>query len=372
MNPYATSDLVVSAQAAGAQVSEAQFLGAPQVYFPPSLPLFAPLALLPWTLAKAVWITCLVGAAFWFLVAIVRQAKAWSVPVACLLLSFAPLHAGFGKGQPSILVCALIAASLATPQPYLGGILLGIAACIKPQLALGFLLLAIGLRQGQKLIAACTTGLVVCAAALLWMKPGSLATWLSNLSAGTAGSGLMSGSNLNPLSFQLINVDTLIPPALFGMLAVSIVYALIAFVTALAVAREPDPRMAAAVIAAAVVLVGYQRFYNAQILWLGIPAMLFLVQGRMSLVLRAAYAVFLVPGQTIAATWLHLRPDGPWSLLLLRHEALACVVMWLIFAGTAIKRGNFGRDIAQNQTLQRTDAQQGAGVGELQGASRRW
>jgi hypothetical protein len=58
--------------------------------------------------------------------------------------------------------------------------------------------------------------------------------------------------------------------------------------------------------------------------------------------------------------------------LLLRHEALACVVMWLIFAGTAIKRGNFGRDIAQNQTFQRTDAQQGAGVGELQGASRRW
>jgi hypothetical protein len=179
------------------------------------------------------------------------------------------------------------------------------------------------------------------------MKAGTLLTLLSNLLAGSAGSGLMSGSNLNPLRFQLINVDTLFPAALYSVGTVTIAYAIITFVSAIAVMRYSDKRMAVVVVASAVVLVGYQRFYNAQILWLGIPAMLFLVHGRMSLVLRAAYAVFLVPGQTIAATWLHLRRDGPWSLLLLRHEALACVVMWLIFAGTAIKRGNFGRDIAK-------------------------
>ena len=119
----------------------------------------------------------------------------------------------------------------------------------------------------------------------------------------------------------------------------AIVYAIIALVSAIAVVKAVDTRMAVAVVASATVLVGYHRFYDAQILWLGIPAMLLLVQGRMSLFLRAGYGVFLIPGQTMAAMWLNPQRDGPWSLLLLRHETLACVVVWLIFAGTAIKRG---------------------------------
>jgi len=66
--------------------------------------------------------------------------------------------------------------------------------------------------------------------------------------------------------------------------------------------------------------------------------MLLMVQGYMLLVLRAGYCVFLIPGQTMAATWLNSRTNGPWSFLLLHHETLTCVVVWLIFAGIAIQR----------------------------------
>jgi multisubunit Na+/H+ antiporter MnhG subunit len=176
----------------------------------------------------------------------------------------------------------------------------------------------------------------------MWMKPGSLTTLISNLSAVSSASGMDSGSALNPRRFTLINVDTLIPQALYSIPVMAIVYAIIASVSAIAVVRAVragDTRMAVAVVASATVLVGYHRFYDAQILWLGIPAMLLVVQGRMSLVLRAGYGVFLIPGQTMAALWLNARRDGPWSFLLLHHQTLACVMIWLIFAVTAIKLG---------------------------------
>jgi hypothetical protein len=342
MNPYAPGDLVVSARAGGAEVSEAYFLVTPSVYFPPALLLLSPLAALPWTVAKAIWLFCSLGASLWVMVALARMAKGWTVAVWSFLLAFSPLHSGIAEGQPSVLVCCLIAISIVTPQPYVAGLLLGIALCIKPQLAFGFLFLAIALRQGRKLIAACTTGLVLSAAALMWMKPGSLTTLISNLSAVSSASGMDSGSALNPRRFTLINVDTLIPQALYSIPVMAIVYAIIASVSAIAVvraARAGDTRMAVAVVASATVLVGYHRFYDAQILWLGIPAMLLVVQGRMSLVLRAGYGVFLIPGQTMAALWLNARGDGPWSFLLLHHQTLACVMIWLIFAVTAIKLG---------------------------------
>jgi hypothetical protein len=271
------------------------------------------------------------------------MAKGWTLPVCSFLLAFAPLHTGISKGQPSVLTCALIIASIVAPQPYIAGLLLGIAACIKPQLALGFLLLALGLRQGRKLIAACITGLVISGAALAWMPPGSLSVLISNLSE--VGSGINGGSALNPYRFQLINIDALIPQALYGAAAAALVYAIIALVSAIAVARAADSRMAIAVVAAAVVLVGYHRFYDSQILWLGIPAMYLVGQQLKLFALRACYAVFLIPGQTMAATWLGPHAYGLGPLLLLRHETMACVLAWVIFvwiastsaSGTSVK-----------------------------------
>jgi hypothetical protein len=346
LNPYATGDLVVSARAAGAQVSEAHFLATPSVYPPPTLLLFAPLAVLPWELAKGIWLACTLGVSCWAAVALTRMAKGCSLAVWSFLLAFAPLHTGIAKGQPGVLVCALIVLGIVTPRPYIAGLLLGIAVCIKPQLVLGFVLLVIVLRQGRKLVAASTAAILVSAAAWMCMKPGSFDTWISNLSAVASTSA--NGSPLNPLRFQLLNIDTLVPQALYGTPVIAIVYAIIASVSAIAVLRAVDTPTAVAVVASAALLVGYHRFYDAQVLWLGIPAMLLAVEGRMSLVLRAGYSVFLIPGQTMAATWFDPRPDGLTSFLLLRHETLACVVMWLIFAAAAIRRGEgrIGRALA--------------------------
>jgi len=338
MNPYAVNDLVECGRAAGAPVSADQLRAMPSVYPPPALLLLSPLALFPWNLAKIAWLGCSLAASLWGAMGIGRLAKSWMFPswTSLLLLAFAPLHTGMSKGQPSVLVCALIIGSVAVPQPYVAGALLGLAACIKPQLALGFLCLALIRQEGRKLASACATALLFCGVALAWLKPGSLPALLAGLSQVATGSGVNSGSAENLYRFQLINVETIIPQVSNSLVLLAAIYAILAVVSFMAI-RKADSPLALAVVASATVLIGYHRFYDAQILWLAVPALL-AVQRRVSLALSLLFAVFLVPGQTMAATWFTPQANGLRFFLLLHHETLACVALWLIFSGVAIRQ----------------------------------
>jgi hypothetical protein len=338
-NPYAPADLAVAAQAAGIQVTAAHFVTNPSVYLPPALVLLSPLAMLPWSVAKALWLACLLALSLWSMTLLVRNADVWKLPVASLLLAFAPLHTGLGKGQPSVLVCGLLCLSMFTPNPYAAGLMLGVAACMKPQLVVGFLLLALFQREYRKLIVACIFGLATTAVALVVIVPG----WFPALTVNTreivgGASGL---NDLNPTSwYQLINLHILVPQALYRTPVEIIAYAIIILVTAFAIVRVANNKMAAALIASATVLVGYHRFYDAQILWLAIPAILLLTNRRRSRCLWACYAVFLIPGQTMAALRFGTRTGDPWSWLLLRHETLAILIVWMLLASIAIARAN--------------------------------
>ncbi|MGA2881498.1 MAG: glycosyltransferase family 87 protein [Bryobacteraceae bacterium] len=337
LNPYIPADLAASAQAAGAPVPAAYFVTSPSVYLPSALPLVAPLALLPWAIAKVLWLACLLALSLWNVVALARLAKEWALPVASLLLAFAPLHTGLGRAQPSVLVCGLIFVSLFTTDPDIAGLLLGMAACIKPQLAAGFLLLALGQRQYRKLIVACVMVAVSTGIGVALIAPGwfPALNWNLREIVGSS-SGLHSGPD--PTSwYQLINLHILIPEALSQTPVEIILYALIVLLTIVAIRRAADHWMSAALISSATVLIGYHRFYDAQILWLGVPALLFFAQRPLSLLLCAGYAAFLVPGQTLAALWLGTRTDNAWRALVLRHETIAVVLIWTIFVCIALK-----------------------------------
>jgi len=334
MNPYAPADLAVAAQSASLPLTPAYFVTNPSLYFPPALVLFSPLARLPWTVAKALWLACLLALSSFSIVLLARMAKGWELALASLLLAFAPLHTGLGKGQPSVLVCGLICLGMFTTQPYAAGLLLGLAACIKPQLAIGFLLLALGLRQYRKVLTASAVGLAATGVGLAFIVPGWFPMLASNLRDSVGGSSGLNPSN--PTSwYQLVNLHILIPRALDGTPVEIMVYAIVILITAYAVVRSTNYWMAAALIASATPLVGYHRFYEAQILWLAIPAMLLLRNSRVSLYLWACYAVFFIPGQTLAALWLGTRTGNPWSWLLLRHETLAILLLWMTFAWIA-------------------------------------
>jgi hypothetical protein len=341
-NPYSAGDLAVNARAAGVDVGEAYFADHPSLYPPPALAILAPFALLPWTIAKVMWIAALFGLSWWSIVTFAEGAQEWALPVACFLFIFAHLHTGISLGQPSVLVCGLIFLSLFTQQPLAAGLLLGIAVTLKPQLGIGFLLLAAAQRQYRKVVAACALGLVVTGIALMLASPGSLHDLMSNLSQTSAPSSPNSSSPLNPSRYQLINVATLIPAPLYRPPIVIGISGIILLITVIAVARTPDRRIAVALVASATVLVVYHHYYDAEILWLNIPAMLSMAQKRISRFLWVLYAVFLVPGQTIAAQWFGLRPDNGWSWLLLNHETIAIVLVWTTFVWISTRQADWG------------------------------
>jgi hypothetical protein len=343
MNPYSANDLAVTAQAAGLHVTAQHFITSPSVYMPSAFALLAPLALLPWNIAQTLWLACLVALSAWSIVLLARMAKGWELAAGSFLLAFAPLHTGLNKGQPSVLVCALICLSIFTPQPYAAGLILGLAAALKPQLALGFLLLALGYREYRKVITACVFGLVAIGVALIFMAPGWFPLLTSNLWETTGGSFGLSAPT--PASwYQLVNIHILIPRALYGTPLEVIFYAIIVLITVFAAWQVSDYWMAATLIASATVLIGYHRFYDAEILWFGVPAMLFVRDKRFSLCLLAGYAVLLVPGQTMTALWLGTRSDNPWSWLLLRQDTLAILLVWATFAWIAVTRHGVSAD----------------------------
>ncbi len=338
-NAYSPGKLAASAQAAGVNVDEAYFVEHPSLYPPTALAILAPVGLLDWRIARPVWITGLFVLSWWSIVAFARISGGAALPVACFLFVFAHLHTGISLGQPSVLVCGLVFLSLFTSNPYVSGALLGLAVLIKPQLAACFLALAIIQRQYRKAAAACAVGLFITGIAFSFSAQGSLDSLLSNLSQLNAPTSPNSSSPHNPDRYQLINISTLIPEPLYKPSILIGVSAAIILLSFLAVLRLRDERIAVALIASASVLVVYHHYYDAEILWLGIPAMSALKGSKTSQILWALYAVFLVPGQTIAARWFGVRSDGAGSWLLLNHETLAILFIWIIFLWISIRLG---------------------------------
>jgi hypothetical protein len=338
-NPYSADSLMAGALAAGAPVPEDQFASTPAIYLPTALLLYSPLAALPWNVADGIWFAISLGAFWWACVCAGRLAGGLTQPLAALFLAFAPVHTAFARGQPSLLVCALIIAGVTIERPLFAGLLFGLAICIKPQLAIGFVLLSAVWRQGAKVLWAFATASLVAICAVLPMKMESLRLMVSSLAAVNPVTGIVQGVGVDQLGFQLLNIDTLIPRALYSGGLVAAIEIIIVVVTGIAVWRSSDRKISLAIVASATLLIGYRRFYDAEILWLGVPAALALGNSRIFPVLAGAYALFLVPGQTIAQRLFETSPDTPWAAILLRHEAIACVGIWLIFLAAGRRQG---------------------------------
>jgi hypothetical protein len=118
----------------------------------------------------------------------------------------------------------------------------------------------------------------------------------------------------------------------------NLVYAGVLLVTMTAVLRARAPWMKVAVVAAAVPLIGYHRFYDAQILWLAIPALVLAGKWRGAPMLQLAFGVFLVPAQTLAHRVLGAYSSHPLAWIPLHVETLACFFLWVLLMILATDR----------------------------------
>jgi hypothetical protein len=331
-NPYLPADLATCSLD---HAPASRFVTAPQVQPPSTLILLSPLARLPLHVAVAAWLTLLLTLTVVAGVRLARATPGWDLRVSCFLIAFSPVHTALGLGQTSMLTCALIALSLTVQNWWLAGVLLGLAACFKWHLAAWFLLLA-AWNDWRRFAIAAATCCAAMSSAIIPLKAGSLATWLTGMLSVSTGSRMGSTSSANPLSYQLLNVDGLLPERWHGGSFVIPLYLAVLLLTATAVMRTNDRWTAIAVVAAASSIVGYHRFYDASILCLAIPATLAL-PGTFRW-LWVCFATFLVPGQTIAARWLGPHITGFWSFILLRHEVIACLLIWAAFTFYAARQ----------------------------------
>jgi len=152
----------------------------PWIYPPSALLIFTPLSRLPFWISTAAWVgatvAALVGAALKF---IPRDRLLGLVLIAALPATSLTVVAA----QTTFLtVCATtLGVLLLERRPILAGVLLGLAACLKPT-ALVFLPLAyLAARSWKPFVATAVTGIVVALATTLWLGPMVWLDWLAAL-----------------------------------------------------------------------------------------------------------------------------------------------------------------------------------------------
>jgi len=152
----------------------------PWIYPPSALLMFSPLSLASFWTSTVVWVTAtiaaLVGAALKF---VPRDRVLGLVLIAALPATSLTVVAS----QTTFLtVCATaLGVLLVERRPILAGVLLGLAACLKPT-ALVFLPLAyLAARTWRPFLATAATGLAVAALTTLWLGPAVWLDWLRAL-----------------------------------------------------------------------------------------------------------------------------------------------------------------------------------------------
>ena len=147
-------------------------------FYPPTfLLLIAPLALLPYLAALALFIGT--TAAAWAVTlgrAIGRSGAGW------LIAAFPGLWICIAQGQNGLLTAALAGGSLLllTRQPMLSGVLLGLLV-IKPQLAVVFAVALIATRAWRTMLVAAGTALAFLGVSVAVFGPRSLPAWFESL-----------------------------------------------------------------------------------------------------------------------------------------------------------------------------------------------
>jgi hypothetical protein len=184
------------------------------------LVVLAPIAALPWKLAKMLWLTVLLGTfalTVWALALSAgfrwREDNLRTLAFIAACLALAPFQTGIASGNPSILViglCAMAIWAAHRQHDVTAGILFGVACGVKPQIG-AFLVLYYLVRGRWKLFATAvstTAGLVLVAVSYLWLRGAAWTQdYLHNAKGFVTANSIDDFSGANPIRFTLINLQ---------------------------------------------------------------------------------------------------------------------------------------------------------------------
>jgi hypothetical protein len=342
------------------------------LYPPTGYALLAPLGAMDYSSSLWAWLVInLVATAGLIAAVLALNDMPWRSNAACvvtaLILIMAPLHTGFAKGQTALVATTLgMAALVATTRqrPGLGGVLVGLAIALKPQLGAAFMVPALLMLNVSQLVTAGMTLGVVTAAAIVPLHFNA-PTWLADLQANldrfmTAGAGNPSPGN--PASYQLINLHHPLHVLVDHRGVVSAVtwaVSIAAVITSAVLFGRHERRSArtcgvlvVSVWAAALLMCTYHRAYDAIVLALPLGwAVANLPRRAMRMpagIVLGLIALFFWPGPAVlhvAAVrgWLPagLTAAGWWRAIVVPHQAWAILgvtiaLLWAMVRASAI------------------------------------
>lgn len=328
------------------------------VYPPTTFPVLAAWCLADWPTARTLWATTgvvLLIASVVLLLGLAglspRRASWWFAAGGMLLLF--PGQTGISVGQPIALVVFLIVWAQAlrrVDRSLASGIALGLAAAVKPQIGLPFLVYEAGRGRWRTFIMGLVTlGMIACIGVWVLRSSGVdwLPQWRDNLrTLATSDNG--SSGLANPIRYQLINLHLwlhgfLADPRTVGVLVWGVVLGLCGAYLAFDRFR-PENRselLSLSMVGATSLMIVYHRSYDALVLLF--PAALLaqrVASGRRDLAeiaLGLCLAVFLVPGPT-ALDWLADKGKIPaaivqsplWNGLLIPHTAITILALTVV------------------------------------------
>jgi len=354
-----------------AQLSPA---GLRALYPPPTFVVVAPLALMPWPFAKAVW--CVLNlAALALLIGFLHrlaEIRFFGPRSLCLIagtLALEPSSTAIMLGQPCIIVASLVAYSILAAErgsQSLSGVTKGLGLALKPQLAAAFALPHLIGRRWKICIAIGLTVLVLGGIALLQLhsQPGWFANYLSNLKSAFGPGGGDDPGPTNPNRVQLINLryplTVLLGNGLLAAYVPLLTGALLAIPPLLALIQRPTGLRlihCVSLLALVELIVIYHRSYDAILVVFPMAwALSAAVPRNLAWPVLLTVAMFFLPsGVGVQALgeqdWFPIWISSGllWRGLFIPYQAWALVVMacWMLYclvSQTALPRTTISRN----------------------------
>jgi hypothetical protein len=326
------------------------------------LVVMAPIAALPWKVAKMIWLVVLLSAFAVMVWALVRAGgfredhlRVLAFITACLAL--APFQTGIASGNASILViglCAVAICSALGSRDVAAGLLFGLACSLKPQIG-AFLVLYYLIQRRWKLFVtavATTAGLVLVAVSYLWICGASwLQDYLHNAKGFVTTNNIDDFSAANPIRFTLINLQV----PFFSITGHSVSANLLAFAVgglllcawlywvsrSRSKGQDHGPELLSlGAVAVISLLPVYHRFYDAGLLVVPLCWCIAHIAGRSKRVATVALLLtipFLFPGTAfLQQLEVHGRMSDAvthswwWNCVVMPHETWALLLLSLV------------------------------------------
>ena len=369
-NPYDRATLKIELARVGApeDLQQDQDIN-PSVYLPAALPLAFLVSWLPWSPANTLW--CLLSVIlFAFSVSTMLSSSGLSgehgLLIAGMVLLFSPTYVGIYDGNPGVIVISLvvlcICAAVKQRSNLATGVLLGIALCFKPQIAIcGLCLLALWKRWLPILVGFSVLCMMTIAGLVVVSHFGHSFQWWQSERQNVAISFQIGGqSDPSPgshVAWQLLNTQTILSYFVTNRRACDVAtWMIAAILTGAFLYRRNESATSSmsrdiAFFSVITLVITYHRYYDAQILLLSVPLLVCLWRDRRTIpfvTISACLLALAFPLQTVFARRFGSQATvASFSqFIALRHQpvavlvlATACAICRVLPTETLLKRG---------------------------------